>query len=97
MQNNLIVICLTYNLAVEGLITADILKWMTGSDAVPPLGFPKQFEMQFTHGCNELCKCRPTVSTCDMSVKMPVHINTFEYMKEILYSAVKDSHGFGNL
>jgi hypothetical protein len=45
MQNNLIVICLTYNLAVEGLRTADILKWMTGSDEVPSLGFPKQFEM----------------------------------------------------
>ena len=36
-------------------------------------------------------------STCDLSITMPVHIDKFDEMKEMLHSAVKDSHGFGNL
>jgi hypothetical protein len=82
---------------IEGLETDEVLKWMTGSSEVPPLGFPKKFEIKFLHGCIACCKCRPTVSTCDLSITMPVHINKFEEMKEMLHSAVKDSHGFGNL
>ena len=85
------------NIGIEALEMCDILMWMTGSSEVPPLGFSKKFELQFIHGCSENCKCRPTVSTCDMSIKMPVHINSLNMMKEMLLSAVKDSHGFGNL
>ena len=70
---------------------------MTGSEEIPPLGFQKSFEMHFVHSCKDGCRCRPTVSTCDMSINMPVHVKDLELMKEIIYSAVKDSHGFGNL
>ncbi len=64
---------------------------------MPPLGYPKKFSAQFVHGCLENCQCRPTVSTCDLSINLPVHINNEKVMKDILYSAIKDSYGFGNL
>lgn len=91
----MIIMC--FYVGVEGLETRDVLKWMTGSGEVPPLGFPKKFEVKFLHGCSTCCKCRPTVSTSDLSVTIPVHINKLDEMEEMLHSAVKDSHGFGNL
>ena len=73
------------------------MKWCTGSNEVPPLGFPKKFSLKFAHGCRHGCRCRPTVSTCDLSSNIPVHTNSEEIMKEMLFSAIGDSCGFGNL
>ena len=28
----------------------DIVKWMTGSTQILPLGFPKKFTLEFVHG-----------------------------------------------
>ena len=84
-------------LDVKGLQLNDVMQSLTGSCEVPPLGFPKRFSLQFVHGCTDGCRCRPTVSTCDTSVKMPIHISNVDIMKEMLLSAVKDSYGFGNL
>lgn len=76
---------------------AHFTKWFTGAGHSPPLGFPKKFGIQFVHGCQDGCKCRPTVSTCDITIKIPVHINSEQIMKDMLYSAIGDSYGFGNL
>jgi hypothetical protein len=38
-----------------------------------------------------------SVSTCDIRINLPVHINSEEIMAEMLYSAIGDSYGFGNL
>jgi hypothetical protein len=70
------------------------LKWLTGSKSIPPLGFPKMFAVKFVHGCDEGCKCRPTVSTCDVVLKLPVHITSLEEMSLMVESAVKESSGF---
>ena len=86
-----------YLLAVEGLALGDVLQWQTSCCEAPPLGFPKQFSIKFVHGCQESCRCRPTVSTCDTCIKMPIHVSSAEDMKELLFSAVKDSYGFGNI
>jgi hypothetical protein len=72
----------------------DFLKWLTGSYEIPPLGFPKLFSVAFVHGCQEGCACRPTVSTCDITMKLPVHIRDEIAMKEIIVSAIQDSYGF---
>ena len=76
---------------------SDFIKWMTGSKTMPPLGFPKKFSVHFVHGCEEGCQCRPTVSTCDIVLKLPVHITSEEDMVYMLKSAVKDCQGFGNI
>jgi hypothetical protein len=70
---------------------------MTGSKTIPPLGFPKQFSVKFVHGCAEGRRCRPTVSTCDITLKIPVHLSTEQDMRDIMKSAIKDCSGFGNL
>ena len=75
----------------------DFLKWLTGSRCVPPLGFPKKLSVHFVHGCPDRCHCRPTASTCEIVLKLPVHIASEEEMKEMIESAIKDSIGFGNL
>ena len=73
----------------------DLIKWMTGASQIPPLGFPKKFTVEFVHGCTAGCCCRPTVSTCDITIKLPVHINTAQNMEDMITSAVKESYDFG--
>lgn len=75
----------------------DFVKWMTGSKTVRPLGFPKKISVQFVHGCAEACRCRPTVSTCDITIKLPVHLSSEEDMTDMIKSAIKDCSGFGNI
>ena len=75
----------------------DFVKWLTGSCEVPPLGFPKMFGISFIHGCPQGCACRPTASTCDLVIKIPVHINSEGKMNEMIQSAIAESDGFGLL
>lgn len=70
------------------------LQWAIGSPSIPPLGLPRKVKITFLGGCNPACRCRPTASTCDLRVSLPLHLDTFEEMKEILMSALKDSEGF---
>ena len=72
-----------------------LLKWMTGCKSIPVLGFPKQFSATFVHGCKDNCRCRPTTSTCDLLVRIPIHIGSLIEMDEIITSALKDCFGFG--
>jgi hypothetical protein len=74
-----------------------LLKWMSGCKYIPVLGFPKKFSVVFVHGCKEGCRCRPTTSTCDLLVKMPVHFINRSEMEEIMTSALKDCVGFGRV
>ena len=71
---------------IEDVSLMDLVKWMTGSSQIPPLGFPKKFMG---------CCCRPTTSTCDTTIKLPVHIDNEKAMEDMIASAVKDSYGFG--
>ena len=84
-------------LDVEGIQMSEFMKSFTGSNTVPPHGFPKELSVKFVHGCRHGCRCRPTVSTCDLAINIPMHLNSEEIMKEMLLSAVGDSQGFGNL
>lgn len=74
-----------------------MLMWVTGTRNVPPLGFSKVFTCRFVHGCNEGCHCRPTVSTCEFIIKLPVHVASDQEIKDIMLSAINDSLGFGNI
>ena len=73
----------------------DFIKWLTGSKSIPPLGYPKKFSVKFVHGCCQGCHCRPTASTCDVVLKIPVHITSEENMSLMVESALKESVGFG--
>ena len=76
---------------------ADLMRFITGSFQLPPLGLPEPVEVRFINGCAAGCKCRPTVSTCKLVLKIPVHTPKFENMKEMMTSAMLEGFGFGKL
>ena len=81
-----------YSLDLEGLQA--LLKWTVGVPSVPPLGLPKKITVQFLEGCVLGCHRRPTTSTCDLILTIPLHINTDQEMMNMM-SAVQESEGFG--
>ncbi|XP_028402261.1 uncharacterized protein LOC114525236 [Dendronephthya gigantea] len=74
----------------NGLITlGELHKFITGCEKIPPLGLPKRISVKFKHGCMERCKCRPTASTCDLSITLPVHnYESYIQFKESIDSAL---------
>ena len=71
--------------------------FITGSKSVPPLGFPNGIKVKFKHGCPSACRCRPTSSTCDLSITFPIHCRGQEDFNMLLNCAVVEGVGFGNL
>ena len=51
--------------------------------------------MRFIHWCVGDCKCRPTASTCDPSIILPVHYNDMSSFEKAMTSAVEEGLGFG--
>lgn len=86
-----------YLIEIADLHVGDLLKWVTGSFNFPPLGFAKKIKCQFLHGCVPGCRCRPTTSTCDLVITLPVHLDTEQAMQEIMAAALKEDPGFGRL
>ena len=74
-----------------------LFKFITGTGSVPPLGLSKGITVKFKHGCPAEWKCRPTTSTCDLSITFPVHYSGAEEFKKYLDSAMVEGIGFGNL
>ena len=83
----------------NGLNTlSELHKFITGCERIPPLGLPKRIAVKFKHGCMEKCKCRPTASTCDLSITLPVHYHdNYNQFKESIDSALIEGKGFGLL
>lgn len=80
-----------------GITIQEIMKWISGTKTAPLLGFQERLSIGFVHGCPDNCRCRPTASTCDLSMKLPVHINSLSEMMEMMTSAIKDCVGFGRV
>ena len=83
--------CFIFQVPVD---MGSFLKWLTGK-SIPPLAFGKQFMMRFVHGCQDNCKCRPTVLPRLFLLNLPLHINNEDEMKDMVHSSVNDSKGFG--
>ena len=75
----------------------NVLQFITGARSIPPLGFPRNITVKFKHGCKEECKCRPTSSTCDLSITLPIHYSNSYAFNEIMKSALIEGVGFGRL
>ena len=62
----------------------DILQFITGTPSIPCLGFQKNLEVNFVHDCQKLrdkeCNCKPTASTCVLSLNLPIHIKLIPEM-----------------
>ena len=64
------------------------MQFVTGSPAVPVIGFEEKLQLTFVHGCVSNCKCFPTASTCDLVVAI-------EDFKTSFHGALKDGFVFG--
>ena len=82
-----------YNYFVGGLVK--LYKFITGSDSLTPLGLERVITVHFTHFCMSDCKCRPTASTCDPSIYLPVHYRDMPAFEEVMTSALEEGLGFG--
>lgn len=82
-------------LGLEGITLSALLQFITGASAIPVLGFAEKLKISFVHGCPEMCKCYPSASTCDLLLRIPVHLDALEVLKNSFQSALKDGFAFG--
>lgn len=75
----------------------DVLQFISGSCSLPALGFEKKITITFKHGCPPLCKCKPTVSTCDLTLHVPTHLSSNEEMQKEMEDAILMNYGFGRV
>ena len=71
------------------------MAFLTGSEKIPALGLPPQITVTFKHDCRNSCKCFLIVSTCSLTLDIPVHIRDEETMLEVFERALKEDVGFG--
>ena len=77
-----------------------LIHFLTGSESKQILGVTTEIFLEFLHDCKPsqmgtACKCLPTVSTCGVTLRLPVHINSDDEMLAAFKSAIDSENGFG--
>ena len=77
----------------EKVVTVpDVLRFITGSSAIPPGGFGTRIVVKFTHDQGYV-----RVSTCALQVHLPLHHRTLSSFTEMMVEAIISSPGFGRV
>lgn len=84
------VLCLLENAKLK---PEQVLKFVTGTEVIPPLGLPTKMKLQFVHGCQAGCRCRPSASTCALQLRLPVHYTESGQMVDALSNAIIEGAG----
>lgn len=72
---------------------SEVLVFVTGASAVPPLGFGKDIKIEFLDNPKAIL---PTASTCDLILRIPTaHGEDFASFSENMVLALKGNDGFG--
>ena len=71
------------------------MAFLTGSEKNLASGCPPEIVAIFKHDCRNSCKCFLIVSTCSLTLDIPVHICNKETMLEVFERALKEDVGFG--
>lgn len=79
----------------DSVTLSDLFKFVNGTASIPPLGLTNGITVKFKHHCDAGCRCRPTASTCDISITFPVHYENYQDFKDSLSSALMEGFGFG--
>ncbi|XP_076866557.1 uncharacterized protein LOC143517694 isoform X2 [Brachyhypopomus gauderio] len=74
----------------------DLLVFVTGADAVPPLGFPQRLQIQF-YDQEERGSRFPYASTCSMTLFLPRGVQNEGELLDLMTNAVLGSFGFGKV
>ena len=67
-----------------------ILAFFTGSESIPPLGFPHVPVLNFSPQ-----NIYPTASTCDIQLTLPDRYDDYEKFKDALTMGFRNHGGFG--
>jgi len=70
----------------------DILAFITGAEAIPPLGFSAPLTIAFYDMLDR--QHFPTASTCDLRLWLPRGVEP-DIFQQLMEEAVLGSHGFG--
>ena len=73
------------------------MRFLTGSERIPPTGLLSRYKVFFKHDCPGNCKCFPTVSTCGYVISLPVHVDNYEEFFKMIEVALKCEPGFGRI
>ena len=74
-----------------------MMKFLTASENITPLGSPSKFKVYFKNDCGEGCTCCPTVSTCNYHVTLPLHMADDDAMLNIFSITIKGEIAFGRV
>ncbi len=77
-----------------------MLKFTSGADRLPPLGFEKTPKVEFLPVYDQFGFVRKfaTASTCDITLRLPTcHGESYNLFKESMIMSLKDNDGFGGL
>ena len=81
------VTCLDHTVTVP-----DVLRFMTGSAAIPPRGCGTHIAVKITHDQGYVC-----VSTCALELYLPLHYQMLSRFTEMMVEAIISSPGFGQV
>ena len=79
---------------VPDLALKHMVKFITGTFQVRPIGFPSAIKVKFLHGCSNGCKCRPVASTCSLTLTLPIHSCSSDELGDLLISSLTECGGF---
>ena len=82
-------------LETSNLSAKCMMKFLTASENITPLGSPSKFKVYFKNDCGEGCTCYPTVTMCNYHVTLPLHMADDDAMLNIFSIAIKGEIGFG--
>ena len=83
------------NLDLTIIKVKDVCQFITGSITIPTHGFENKIGVTFNHFCPDGCGCLPVVSTCGLTIDVPVHINTSQKMDNAMERAILEAPFFG--
>ena len=78
----------------EDVSMGGIVKFVYGTSQHTKSGTTWKMEYKQYVNSNQICKCKPTVSTCALSLTLRVHYSDKQTMKEALRDAAGMSQGF---
>lgn len=78
------------------LILEDLIVFITGADAVPPLGFEKKISIEFYDFTGNVRR-RPWSSTCGLTLHLPRGIADPAEFNSLIKESLLDCHGFGKV
>jgi len=78
---------------VEEITLEDVIVFFSGSDKIPPLGFPRSPTLNFSQD-----NLYPTASTCALVLTLPTQYGRqYDSFKDAMTVGFKFHGGFGNI